>query len=65
MVYIGAAAATEDEAYLSEHMDAGLSAQTSITGYLHGDHNVFHTAYWYFAGAAIVEVVCIALIGPT
>ena len=65
MVYAGALAALKDPSYLEQNMDPGLSANTTTTGYLVGDHNVFHTDYWFFLAAAIVEVVCIALVAPT
>lgn len=30
-----------------------------------GDENVYSTDYHYYAGAAIVELICIALVLPT
>lgn len=64
--YVGALAADEDPAYLETHMDPGMAqTQTSTTGYLVGDHNVYRTNYWWFLAAAVVEVVCILFIAPT
>ncbi|KAK3050521.1 hypothetical protein LTR09_008160 [Extremus antarcticus] len=67
MVYAGAAAGREGIAYPDARMDPGIAARTntSITGYKLGDHNVFHTDYWWFFAAALVEVVCICFVAPT
>jgi hypothetical protein len=65
MFNIGAVAAREDASYLEKHLDPGLSVNTTITGYLQGHHNVFHTNLRWFAAAAAVEALCIALILPT
>lgn len=65
MFYVGAAAAQEDQEYLEANLDPGLSAQSTVPGRLAGTVTVFHTDYWFFLGAAIVEVVCIALVLPT
>ena len=46
-------------------MDPGLSTQKTITGLLEGDHGVYHTNFWYFLAAALVEVICIAFVAPT
>ena len=66
MFYAGAVvAAYQDLAYLQSHIDPGLPINTTATGYLQGDHNVFQTDYKFFVIAAIVELVCIALVAPT
>ncbi|KAK3680947.1 hypothetical protein LTR37_021020 [Vermiconidia calcicola] len=59
------AAATTDASYLESSLDPGLTVNNSITGYLHDDQNVFDTNYWYFLAAALVEIICIALVVPT
>lgn len=38
---------------------------TTTTGYNYGTRSVFHTDYAFFAGAIIVQAVCIVLIAPT
>jgi hypothetical protein len=65
MVYTGVAAARHNASYLHTHMDPDLVVNSTVTGYLHGTHNVFHTNLWWLLGAAIVEAICIALILPT
>jgi hypothetical protein len=67
MFTVGAVAAHEDPSYLEQHLDPGLSSNTTntITGHLHGTHNIFHTNLRWFAAAAAVEAFCIALILPT
>ena len=61
----GALAAEEDESYLQSSMDPGLSIKQTVDGYLKGHQSVFHTDYWFFLAAAIVEVVCILFVAPT
>lgn len=46
-------------------LDPGLEVNSAITGYLVGTQEVYHTNYWWFLGAAIFVIVCIALIAPT
>ena len=65
MVYAGAYAGTRDPSRLVGTLDPGLEVNSTITGYLVGDQNVFHTEYGFFVAAAIVELVCILLILPT
>lgn len=67
MVYFGALAAFEDRAYLEPRMDPGYVdvINTTITGHRVGNHEVFRTDYWFFLGAALVELVCICLVAPT
>ena len=36
----------------------------TITGYRTGAHDVYHTNYMYFLGAALVEAFCVAIIAP-
>ena len=62
---VGAVAAREDESFLSPRLDPGLSVKTTVTGYLQGRHNIFYTDLGWFAAAAAIEAVCIALILPT
>ena len=65
MFNVGAVAAREDKSYLESHLDSGLSVNTTATGYLTGQQNIFHTNLHWFAAAAAVEALCIALILPT
>ena len=72
MIYAGAFMARKSDFALQtsgsdlvSHMDPGLAIYNNVTGHIVGNHNVFTTDYWYFVGAAIVELVCIALILPT
>jgi len=49
-----------------QHMfDPGMHPSHSVTGKLLGLHNIFQSDYWWFLGAAIVELVCIMLVLPT
>lgn len=68
MVWTGALAASRDASYtsgLEARMDAGLQMETTASGYLEGDHSVFHTDFGYFVAAVLVEIICIALVAPT
>ena len=69
MVYTGVAAAVSTNAsyygLFESRMDPGLQINTTAMGYRQGEHNVYHTNYWYFLAATMVEVVCIALVLPT
>ena len=65
MVYIGAAVAKEDQSYLKNHMDSGLSINSTVTGDVVGNHIVYHTDFKYFIAAALVELACILLVAPT
>ena len=59
------AAQQYNTSYLQSLMDPGLEVESTITGYLQGQHNVFHTNLHWFLAAALVEGICIALILPT
>lgn len=64
-VNIGWLSASHNASYTLSHMDDGLHPHTTIIGSLHGSHSVFHTDYWYFLGAVLVEIGCICLVAPT
>ena len=64
-VYIGALAASQDPFYAQSHLDKGLQINATITGYVHGSHSTYHTDYWFFLAAVLVEVACICLVAPT
>ena len=65
MVRMGAYAATLPLSQIRDKMDPGLVVNSTVTGYLAGTQNVFHTDYRFFIGAAVVELICIALVVPT
>jgi hypothetical protein len=66
MFYTGGLAALQySQADLKARMDEGLSINKTVIGQLEGVHNVYHTDYFFWMAAAIIEVVCIALIAPT
>ncbi len=66
MIYAAALAVVQNgTADLERAIDPGTKIDYSITGYQYGMHSVFHTDWWYFGGAAVVELLCIALIAPT
>lgn len=65
MVYIGAFAGSLPNHEKQGDMDPGLAWETEITGYQSGTAPQFHTDYWYFFAAALIEVVCVAFIAPT
>lgn len=67
MVYMGGAIASHHDAdyYNTHYMDPGLSAHTVINGAVQGMVNVYHTTYWWFLGAALIELLCIAVVGLT
>jgi hypothetical protein len=64
MVYNGALAALESPSFLEDRLDPGVLelTNTTTTGYLVGDHNIFQTNYWWFFAAAFVELVCICFV---
>lgn len=65
MLLLGAVVATQEASYLEKNLDAGVEVNATTTGYILGARNEFHTDYWFFLGAAIVEAVCILLVAPT
>jgi hypothetical protein len=67
MVYAGAVAAKQYPSGLPKKlMDPGYEEFTAgISGSVVGDQLVFHTYYSFFVAAALVELVCIAVILPT
>lgn len=65
MVRAGASATRRSHSYLESHLDPHIGYNTTIIGSLTGTQNVFETWYAYFVGAAIVEIMCIALVLPT
>lgn len=66
LVYTGAILGTDGHLYnFDGRVDPGLSFNSKVTGYIEGSQNEFHTNYWFFLAAAIVELVCIALVAPT
>lgn len=67
MVYTGMFAAGESSEFLNATMDPEWSdkTQTTITGQQVGHQAVFHTNFHFLIAAAIVELVCIALVAPT
>ncbi|KAK5175091.1 uncharacterized protein LTR77_000228 [Saxophila tyrrhenica] len=66
MVYTGAIAGHEQIEDLQPRMDPGVAARTRTTAIGHkvGKLNVFQTDYWWFFGAALVEVICICFVAP-
>ena len=66
MFYAGITAAkVHNTTYLRSRMDPGLHVNATTTGHVQGNHNVYHTNLHWFAVAALVEGICIALILPT
>lgn len=41
----------------------GYNIHNTVVGHNTGSHNVFHTNYRFFLGAALVEAICICLVG--
>lgn len=65
MFTFGAAAAKESPEYLMNRLDPGLSSESNVIASLQGDVSVYHTDYWFFFVAALIEVICIVIILPT
>lgn len=66
MFLIGVAAANdEDRSRVQASIDSNLPITTTAQGHLIGSHNVFATNLHWFGAAAVVELICIALILPT
>ena len=64
-LYAGAFTAQLDEASLNGRLDPGIAVNYSTTGYEVGSTSIFHTDYWFFLGAAVLELICIFLVAPT
>lgn len=56
---------TSTVASVRSHMDPNLPIETTTKGYIQGSHEVFRTNLRWFGAAAVIELVCIALILPT
>lgn len=65
LIYTGAHVATQAGIQDQIELDPGLSLHNNATGQIVGDESKWHTDYWFFLAAAVVEVVCIVLIAPT
>ncbi|KAF2483167.1 hypothetical protein BDY17DRAFT_142652 [Neohortaea acidophila] len=67
MVYLGGAIASSNDAayYNTYYMDPGLSPHTVINGAVQGMVSVYHTTYYWFLGAALIELSCIAVVALT
>ena len=69
MFYAGYVAGTRSDdklaAWFISQLEPGLEANPSVVGYLTGSENVYQTNLRWFAAAAGLEVVCIAMILPT
>lgn len=64
-VRLGAHAAKHPGPPDKMRMDPGLSLHTKASGHVVGQEDKYHTNYRFFAAAALVEILCIALILPT
>ena len=68
MVRAGAILASQDSSMIADYesrTDPGTpSFRRTITGYRTGDHDLYHTNYMYYLGAALVEVLCVAVVAP-
>jgi hypothetical protein len=64
-VFMGFAAAQGIANPRLDTLDTGLQINATTTGYVTGTRSVFDTHYAFFAGAAVVEFICICLIAPT
>lgn len=65
MVYLGAFATTSGFVVRSGLDPGSYHKRTVIDGYPEGLQSVFHTDYWFFFAATLIEVVCVALVAPT
>lgn len=65
MVYLGAAAATLHPSEIQDKMDQDLTVNSTVIGQVIRSHNVFHSDYRFFIGAAAIELICIAFVIPT
>ena len=68
MVQAGAIMASQDSSVVADfesRTDPGTPPfRRTITGYRTGAHDVYHTNYMYFLGAALVEAFCVAFVAP-
>jgi hypothetical protein len=66
MIYAGAVAAQRNVSMQHDRFDPGwYEKHHTVQARVVGEHNVFRTDYWFFLGAVLVELVCIACILPT
>ncbi len=65
MIYAGSQQTAKSPSYLESRLDPGYPVNYTMEGMILGRHDTYHTNYWFFLGAAIVELVCIALVAPT
>lgn len=67
MLYMGGAiGAHYDQDYYNTHyMDPGLSVHAVVDATLQGMVSVYHTNYYWFLGAALIELTCIAVVALT
>ena len=54
-----------NSSYIAARIDPGLSIYQNVTAFQTGSHNIYKTNFWYFVGAAALELCCILLILPT
>lgn len=66
MFHIGVRAThAHSHADIANRIDSGLEISSKVNGTVTGSQSVFDTDYAYFAGASIVELICIIFILPT
>lgn len=51
--------------YPQHNLDEDLAVKSEVMAYRTGNQNVYHTEYKFFVAAAVIELVCIALVVPT
>lgn len=63
---IGAFAAVQkSSSYLESHMDPSVTYSTVVDAEIEGIHNIYRSNFYWFAAAAVVELVAIAVVIPT
>lgn len=65
MIYLGWLALNNVAQPNLTTLDPGVKVDTTVKGQVTGYHTIYRTNYWYLFGAALVELVCIALVAPT
>jgi hypothetical protein len=61
---LGVSAAKYNYSMVQSTLDPGLEPAQNVTGIQIGLQNVYETDFWYFFGAALVEIACIGIILP-
>ena len=64
-MFSSGAFAAKEPSSVETLIDPGLPLNTTTIGVYHETHNIFHSNLWWWFAAAMVELLCIAVVLPT